>query len=84
MFVSMFEPMCSYPSFSNVPHPHVNAVLRLHGNKLGPFRVGSIRNLDHTFAHLLLPIDPREFILSQIDVGNGTVRCQVGIIHSRD
>ena len=78
----MFKPI--YLLFSDVPHAHCNAVARLHGKELGPFRVRSVRNLVNALTLLLLMVDSRNLTRSQIDVSNGTIGGQVGIIHSRD
>ena len=79
---SMFMPM--YLSFSNVPHAQMDIGFFVHFNELGPFRLGSTRNLDNTLTRLLFPMNPRDFTLGQIDVGNGTIRSQVGIVDSGD
>lgn len=71
-------------SSSDVPHSHPDTVSRLHGDELGPFGIRAVRDLDYTLACALFTIDPRKLILTQIDVGNGTIGSQVGIIDGRD
>ena len=65
---------------SNVPHTHGDVVGTLHRNELGPFAVRAVRNLNNTLVRSLLTIDPRKFILSQVDMRNGTIRSQVSVV----
>lgn len=78
----MFEPVSLFSS--NVPHTEVDLIGRLHGNELRPFSIRTVRDLDHSLALSLLTIDPRDFVLMQIDVRSGTIRSQVGIVNGRD
>lgn len=82
-----YSSQCTYPpqmSLSNVPHTHADVVGTLHRNELGPFAVRAVRHLDHTLVRSLLTIDPRKFILSQIDMRNSTIGGQVCVIHRWD
>ena len=62
----MFEPV--YLSSSNVPHTEPDIVSRLHGKQLRPFGLGAVGDLDDSLASTLLAMDPRNFVLSQIDM----------------
>lgn len=73
-----------YLSTSNVPHAEADAIGGLHGNELWPFGIGAVGDLNYSFALTLLAVDPRNFVLSQIDVRSGTIGSQVGIVDGGD
>lgn len=73
-----------YLSSSNVPHAKSDTVGRLHGKELGPLGLRAIGDFDNTGARALFTIDPRNLILSQIDVGSGTIRGQMSVVDGRD
>lgn len=78
----MSEPV--YLSSSNVPHTEPDTISRLHGNQLRPFGLRAVGDLDDTLASTLLAMDPRNLILSQINMRGGTVRSQMSIVDGGD
>lgn len=78
----IFEPSLLFSS--DVPHAEPDTVGTLKRNELGPFGVRTVRDLDDAFACLLFTVDPRNLILLQVDVGSGTIGCQMGVVDGRD